>query len=314
YVRAVVAGSRGSGGDGGGGSDKGNGVAATAVAASARGLRDPGDDAITLSSSGLSVTSGEDFDGEEACDIDDECEGGMYANFDAQYHHDDGDHDDQAGGGGSAAASKDPAASAGMAAATAGTAPAASMTPEERATGKSKCPPNSQTVTSKGTSADGADSTRLGAGTVATAGVAAVAALVWPAGEGSALGSNSTGAASPTPLTGRARGAKGKFKKKGGKRTARKSSPLPAAGTPACPDGSSPVTGGGGSVTGQKTVLPPRVKPKARVAARKPLVPPQPPSGPRKWPARPANRALVYAAAAQASRRSRGFTGWSFPA
>eukprot|EP00903_Cladosiphon_okamuranus_P021510 g19775.t1 len=53
-------------------------------------------------------------------------------------------------------------------------------------------------------------------------------------------------------------------------------------------------------------------KPRARVVVE-PLVPPQPPPGPRKWPARPANRAIVYAAAAQASRRSRGFTGWLFP-
>lgn len=61
-------------------------------------------------------------------------------------------------------------------------------------------------------------------------------------------------------------------------------------------------------------VRPPRVRSKTRSPVREPLVPPQPPSGPRKWPARPPNRALVYAAAAQASRRARGFTGWSFPA
>lgn len=57
-----------------------------------------------------------------------------------------------------------------------------------------------------------------------------------------------------------------------------------------------------------------RAKPKSRSAVEDPLVPPQPPSGPRKWPARPPHRALVYAAAAEASRRARGFTGWSFPA
>ncbi|CBJ26939.1 hypothetical protein Esi_0050_0091 [Ectocarpus siliculosus] len=57
----------------------------------------------------------------------------------------------------------------------------------------------------------------------------------------------------------------------------------------------------------------PRVaKPRTRTVVE-PLVPPQPPPGPRQWPARPANRALVYVAAAQASRRARGFTGWSFP-
>ncbi|CAM9242487.1 unnamed protein product [Ectocarpus sp. 4 AP-2014] len=57
----------------------------------------------------------------------------------------------------------------------------------------------------------------------------------------------------------------------------------------------------------------PRVaKPRTRTVME-PLVPPQPPPGPRQWPARPANRALVYVAAAQASRRARGFTGWSFP-
>ncbi|CAB1117844.1 unnamed protein product [Ectocarpus sp. CCAP 1310/34] len=53
-------------------------------------------------------------------------------------------------------------------------------------------------------------------------------------------------------------------------------------------------------------------KPRTRTVME-PLVPPQPPPGPRQWPARPANRALVYVAAAQASRRARGFTGWSFP-
>ena len=47
---------------------------------------------------------------------------------------------------------------------------------------------------------------------------------------------------------------------------------------------------------------------------KEPLVPPQPPMGPRKWPPRPPHRALVYAAAAEASRHARGFTGWSFPA
>lgn len=57
-----------------------------------------------------------------------------------------------------------------------------------------------------------------------------------------------------------------------------------------------------------------RAKPKSRSVVEDPLVPPQPPSGPRKWPARPPHRALVYAAAAEASRRARGFTGWSFPA
>lgn len=57
-----------------------------------------------------------------------------------------------------------------------------------------------------------------------------------------------------------------------------------------------------------------RAKPKSRSVMEDPLVPPQPPSGPRKWPARPPHRALVYAAAAEASRRARGFTGWSFPA
>ncbi|CAM9366841.1 unnamed protein product [Ectocarpus sp. 12 AP-2014] len=57
----------------------------------------------------------------------------------------------------------------------------------------------------------------------------------------------------------------------------------------------------------------PRVaKPRTRTVVE-PLVPPQPPPGPRQWPARQANRALVYVAAAQASRRARGFTGWSFP-
>lgn len=51
-----------------------------------------------------------------------------------------------------------------------------------------------------------------------------------------------------------------------------------------------------------------------KAIGKEPIVTPPPPPGPRKWPARPLNRALVYAAAAEASRRARGFTGWVFPA
>lgn len=73
------------------------------------------------------------------------------------------------------------------------------------------------------------------------------------------------------------------------------------------------------SGTETKPVSPTRVsaKPKSRTPsapANVPRVPPPPPPGPRMWPARPPHRALVYAAAAEASRRSRGFTGWMFPA
>lgn len=73
------------------------------------------------------------------------------------------------------------------------------------------------------------------------------------------------------------------------------------------------VNAKGEQPNGVDSKLEPRVaKPRTRTVVE-PLVPPQPPPGPRQWPARPANRALVYVAAAQTSRRARGFTGWSFP-
>ena len=208
YVRAVITGSRGGGGDGvnygggggggggrilgvgggGGGSGNGGGVAAAAVVAAARGLRDAGDDALTLSSSGLSVTSGEDFDAEEACDIDDECEDGMYGNFDEHYHDDDQVETSSDGArvkraaGVAAARSERPVPSAASAVATVGTV-VSTLTSDERSNGTAQGPPDGQTRTPHGASAGGTDPTRLGtrAGTAAAAGVAAVSALVWPA-------------------------------------------------------------------------------------------------------------------------------------
>lgn len=61
------------------------------------------------------------------------------------------------------------------------------------------------------------------------------------------------------------------------------------------------------------TCTTPRPRSRSRRKVGEPIVPPPPPSGPRKWPARPPHRALVYAAAAEASRRARGFSGWLFP-
>lgn len=288
YVRAAPAAAAEGGGDGSGvGRDGGAGGGVGGANGTAGGGYSA-DDAVTLSSSGLSVTSGEESDGDEVfMEVDDRDD----PNFDYGALEDDdlSPADASSTGVGSESAEAGARTEAGTAAEA-----------------------GSVAVTAGGDLiAEG------GAGAVA--GVVAAVAGTAAGGGGLRDGSASAVAAGGghPPSRGMGPRGKGKGKKRCAKKTTKISdgvAPEPVATCEA--DGDGGVGGGEVAAVGVDGVDAKQapIRPRPRRAAKGPVVPKQPPSGPRKWPPRPRHRALVYAAAAEASRRVRGFTGWVFPA
>lgn len=289
YVRAAPAAAAAEGGGDGSGVGRDDGAGGRVGGANgAAGGGYSADDAVTLSSSGLSVTSGEESDGDEVfMEVDDRDD----PNFDYGALEDDD-------------LSPADASSPGVGSESAGAGARTGAAAE----------PGTVAVTAGGDLiAEG------GAGAVAGVVVAVAGTVAGGAGLRDGGASAAAAGGGHPPSRGMAPRGKGKGKKRCAKKTTKISdgvAPEPIATREAEVGGGDGGVGGGevaavgdGGVDAKQAPIRARSR-----RAKGPVVPKQPPSGPRKWPPRPRHRALVYAAAAEASRRVRGFTGWVFPA